>query len=114
MGNRFAGVLAVTALVGVSFLWLTVSGRAAEGTITGAVTSENGPEAGVWVIAETTDLPTKFIKTVVTNDDGRYLLPDLPEAAYKVWVRGYGLLDSPGVTAEPGATLDLVAPRAAD
>ena len=117
MGNRFAGVLVVTALVGVSFLWSPVSGRAAEGTITGAVTSENGPEAGVWVIAETTDLPTKFIKTVVTNDDGRYLLPDLPEAAYKVWVRGYGLLDSPGVTAEPGASLDLtvtVAPTPAD
>ncbi len=117
MGNRIAGALVVAALVGVSFLWSPVSGRAAEGTITGAVTSENGPEAGVWVIAETTDLPTKFIKTVVTTDDGRYLLPDLPEAAYKVWVRGYGLLDSPGVTAEPGATLDLtatVAPTPAD
>jgi hypothetical protein len=117
MGNRIAGALVVAALVGVSFLWSPVSGQAAEGTITGAVTSENGPEAGVWVIAETTDLPTKFIKTVVTTDDGRYLLPDLPEAAYKVWVRGYGLLDSPGVTAEPGATLDLtatVAPTPAD
>jgi hypothetical protein len=26
----------------------------------GMVTSMNGPEPGVWVIAETTDLPTKF------------------------------------------------------
>ena len=52
----------------------------------------NGPEAGVWVIAETTDLPTKFAKIVVTDDQGRYLLPELPKARYKVWVRGYGLV----------------------
>lgn len=97
----------VAALVGASVFWLTTPGRAADGAITGAVTSSNGPEAGVWVIAETTDLPTKFIKTVVTGDDGRYLVPDLPEASYKVWVRGYGLLDSAGVTAEPGDTVAL-------
>ncbi len=107
MKKRFAGSLAVAALAGTSVLWLTTSGRAAEGTITGTVTSTSGPEAGVWVIAETTDLPTKFIKTVVTADDGRYLIPELPEATYKVWVRGYGLLDSAGVTAEPGDTVAL-------
>ncbi|MEE2964956.1 MAG: carboxypeptidase regulatory-like domain-containing protein [Acidobacteriota bacterium] len=105
--KRFAGGLMVAALVGASVFWLTTPGRAADGAITGAVTSSNGPEAGVWVIAETTDLPTKFIKTVVTGDDGRYLVPDLPEASYKVWVRGYGLLDSAGVTAEPGDTVAL-------
>ena len=44
----------------------------------GVVTSANGPEAGVWVIAETTDLPTKFVRIVVTDDRGRYLVPDLP------------------------------------
>ena len=71
--------------------------------IGGQVTGANGPEAGVWVIAETTDLPTtKLAKTVVTDDAGRYLLPDLPKAKYKVWVRGYGLVDSPKVDAEPG------------
>ena len=63
----------------------------------GVVTSAKGPEAGVWVIAETTDLPTKFAKIVVTDDQGRYLIPDLPKANYNVWVRGYGLVDSPKV-----------------
>lgn len=77
--------------------------------IGGTVASTQGPEAGVWVIAETTDLPTKFAKIVVTDDAGRYLIPDLPKARYKVWVRGYGLVDSPRVEGEPGKTLDLTA-----
>src|SRR4029077_3787431 len=68
----------------------------------GVVSGPNGPEAGVWVIAETTDLPTKFAKMVVTDDQGRYVLPDLPKAKYKGWVRGYGLVDSPKVDSEPG------------
>ena len=63
--------------------------------IGGVVTGPNGPEAGVWVIAETTDLPTSLTKIVVTDDRGRYLMPDLPKANYDVWVRGYGLVDSP-------------------
>src|SRR5262245_3732539 len=63
--------------------------------IGGVVTGPRGPEAGVWVIAETTDLPTKMAKMVVTDDQGRYVIPDLPKAKYKVWVRGYGLIDSP-------------------
>ena len=84
----------------------------------GVVSSAKGPEAGVWVIAETADLPTKFVKIVVTDDRGRYLLPDLPKANYNVWVRGYGLVDSPKVKAAPGKTLNLTAvvapnPRAA-
>ena len=82
--------------------------------IGGVVTGRQGPEAGVWVIAETADLPTKYIKTVVTGDDGRYLLPDLPEASYDVWVRGYGLVDSPKVQATPGRHLDLAAVTAPD
>ena len=77
--------------------------------IGGVVTSAKGPEAGVWVIAETTDLPTKFVKIVVTDDRGRYLLPDLPKANYNVWVRGYGLVDSPKVQATPGKILNLTA-----
>src|ERR1700690_3223286 len=68
----------------------------------GTVTSPNGPEAGVWVIAETTDLPTKYVKIVVTDDQGRYLMPDLPKANYTVWVRGYGLIDSAKVQSTPG------------
>ncbi len=67
--------------------------------IAGIVTSAKGPETGVWVIAETTDLPTKLRKIVVTDDQGRYLLPDLPKATYDVWVRGYGLVDSPKIRA---------------
>jgi hypothetical protein len=67
--------------------------------IGGVVSGPNGPEAGVWVIAETDDLPTKFAKIVVTDDRGRYLVPDLPNARYSVWVRGYGLVDSPRMQA---------------
>src|SRR5262245_3906832 len=77
--------------------------------IAGVVTSTKGPEAGVWVIAETTDLPTKFVKIVVTDDDGRYLVPQLPAANYKVWVRGYGLMDSPPVRTTPGRMVNLTA-----
>ena len=75
----------------------------------GVVTSASGPEAGVWVIAETTDLPTKFAKIVVTDDAGRYVIPDMPKAKYKVWVRGYGLVDSDKVDGEPGKSLNLTA-----
>ena len=75
----------------------------------GVVGSANGPEAGVWVIAETGDLPTKFTKIVVTDERGRYLIPELPKANYSVWVRGYGLVDSPKVRAAPGKVLDLTA-----
>ncbi len=77
--------------------------------IGGVVASSKGPEAGVWVIAETTGLPTRLIKTVVTDDQGRYLIPDLPKAGYDVWVRGYGLIDSPKVKATPGQNLKLTA-----
>ena len=82
--------------------------------IGGVVTSEQGPEAGVWVIAETLDLETKFIKTVVTDDAGRYVLPDMPDATYDVWVRGYGLVDSTKVQSMPGQHLDLTAVMAPD
>jgi hypothetical protein len=75
----------------------------------GTVRGANGPEAGVWVIAETTDLATKFAKIVVTDERGRYVLPDLPKASYSVWVRGYGLVDSPKVRSVPGKILDLTA-----
>src|SRR6266850_1254100 len=77
--------------------------------IGGVVTSANGPEAGVWVIAETRDLPTRFARMVVTDDQGRYVVPDLPQATYAVWVRGYGLVDSPKVKSAPGKILNLTA-----
>jgi len=77
--------------------------------IGGVVTSAAGPEAGVWVIAETTGLPTGFRKIVVTDDAGRYLIPDLPAASYDIWVRGYGLVDSSKMRVEPGTHANLTA-----
>jgi hypothetical protein len=77
--------------------------------IGGVVTSASGPEAGVWVIAETEDFDTRFARIVVTDDRGRYVVPDLPPANYQLWVRGYGLADSAKVAANPGATLNLTA-----
>ncbi len=77
--------------------------------IGGVVRGPKGPEAGVWVIAETRELPVRYIKIVVTDDQGRYVIPDLPKANYDVWVRGYGLVDSPKVKSEPGKQLNLTA-----
>src|SRR5260370_11284064 len=73
----------------------------------GVVSGPNGPEAGVWVIAETKDLPTRYAKMVVTDDQGRYVVPDLPKANYRIWVRGYGLVDSPKVQSDPGKIVNL-------
>ena len=95
----------------------TIAGQkntSAQNDIGGAVTSSNGPEAGVWVIAETADLPTKLRKIVVTDDRGRFLVPDLPKGNYKVWVRGYGLVDSAPVLSAPGKRLALKATLAPD
>ena len=75
--------------------------------IGGMVSSAKGPEAGVWVIAETHDLPTGYIKEVVTDDHGRYLIPALPAATYTVFARGYGLVDSLKVQSKPGQRVDL-------
>jgi hypothetical protein len=128
MTTNRALTLAIAGVIGI--LWI-ISGagtgavqqsgnavRIDNDDIGGVVTGPRGPEAGVWVIAETTDLPTRFSRTVVTDDQGRYLLPDLPKANYSVWVRGYGLVDSSKVQSAPGRTLNLTAltapnPRAA-
>jgi hypothetical protein len=88
--------------------------RIGNNDIGGVVTSAKGPEAGVWVIAETTDLPTKYTKIVVTDDRGAYLTPDLPKATYQVWVRGYGLVDSEKVKTVPGKIVNLNAVVAPD
>jgi hypothetical protein len=74
------------------------------GYITGVVQGEKGPEAGVWVIAETKDFQTPMVKIVVTNDAGKFMLPELPAANYKVWVRGYGLVDSTPIEMKPATT----------
>ena len=77
--------------------------------IGGTVLSAKGPEAGVWVIAETTDLPTRYAKMVVTDEQGQFVIPELPGANYKVWTRGYGLVDSPKTSARPGKQIALKA-----
>src|SRR6267143_5987373 len=107
--------IAIAALLGVSRPGHSARQPAAaaipmnSSDIAGVVTSSKGPEAGVWVIAETKDLGTGYRKIVVTDDQGRYLLPDLPKANYNVWVRGYGLVDSPKGKAAPGKILNLKA-----
>ena len=108
------GVLLATTLAGVRAAQKTGTLRVGSADVGGVVTSPNGPEAGVWVIAETSDLPTKFVKIVVTDDQGRYLVPELPKGNYSVFVRGYGLLDSPKVQATPGQTVNLKAVLAPD
>jgi hypothetical protein len=97
-----AGLIFAIAILTVSTGTLQAQQAGPQGYITGAVQGPSGPEAGVWVIAETKDLPTNFIKIVVTDDSGRFMLPELPSASYQVWVRGYGLADSPKTTMKPG------------
>jgi hypothetical protein len=119
--RKCSRVLWMLAMVPALFLaWLISTekrGVAAAGAgdyLEGVVTSSTGPEAGVWVIAETTELPTRYIKIVVTDEHGRYVLPQLPMATYDVFVRGYGLVDSSRVQAKPGQHLDLKAVVAPD
>jgi len=108
-------IVGIAFIATVSLFAVTACGQAGgdvlidDDDIGGVVTGPNGPEAGVWVIAETTDLPTTFNKIVVTDDQGRYVLPDLPSATYDVWVRGYGLVDSPKQAVTPGSTHHLTA-----
>jgi hypothetical protein len=120
MDRRIALLMTVLVLA-VSFAFLDARQSVAPGTVAidpddigGVVTGPDGPEAGVWVVAETRDLPTTFVRIVVTGDDGRYVLPDLPMASYQIFVRGYGLVDSPRVAAKPGQLLNLRAVAAAD
>ncbi|HWZ66531.1 MAG TPA: carboxypeptidase-like regulatory domain-containing protein [Stellaceae bacterium] len=114
-----AAAVAVAALLAAAPTGLSAQQTAADvvrigdSDLGGVVAGTSGPEVGVWVIAETTDLPTKFAKIVVTDDRGRYVIPDLPKANYTVWVRGYGLVDSPKVQTAPGKLVNLTAAAAA-
>src|SRR6185295_18662333 len=103
--------IALAALAAVTFA-AQAQVKVGPAQIGGVVTGAKGPEAGVWVIAQTSDTPTQLTKIVVTDDKGRYLIPDLPRGSYHVWVRGYGLVDSPKTTAAPGKKLDLKAVEA--
>ena len=106
---RISGVLVGVVALAAALPRPATRVHVAENDIGGVVRGPRGPEAGVWVIAETNDLPTKFVRIVVTDDQGRYLIPDLPKASYSVWVRGYGLVDSPKSKATGGETLNLTA-----
>ena len=46
---------------------------------------------------------------MVTDDKGRYAIPQLPKAKYSVWSRGYGLKDSEKTAATPGETVNIKA-----
>src|SRR5215210_1851716 len=113
----FTTVAAATLMLGITSVPATVQAQQSTAAVDiagtdigGVVAGPNGPEAGVWVIAETTELPTKFAKIVVTDDQGRFVIPDLPPRVnYEVWVRGYGLVDSPKRRASPGQQLSLTA-----
>jgi len=91
----------VCCVLSIALLRAQRNTQSASDFIAGTVQGAQGPEAGVWVIAETRDLPTAFVKIVVTDDRGRYALPDLPAATYRVWVRGYGLVDSTPIETKP-------------
>jgi hypothetical protein len=107
-----AGLAGTLALSGIPHSADISIGKA---DIGGVVRGPSGPEAGVWVIAETTELPTKFAKIVVTDDQGRYVMPALPPSVnYQVWVRGYGVVDSPKLRAKPGQILNHTAVPAPD
>ena len=94
--------------IGLSILaTFNISTAIALDDIEGMIRGPDGGEAGVWVIAETTDLRTTFRKIVVTDDDGRFLIPDLPDASYDVWSRGYGIDDSYKESARPGDRLTI-------
>lgn len=117
--TRLAGVALASSIAAVAAgLWEQIAAQQNQPAVAidaddigGRVTSPNGPEGGVWVIAETRDLPTGFIRIVVTDDQGRYVIPDLPRVSYQVFVRGYGLLDSRPLPAGPGQQLNFeVAP----
>jgi hypothetical protein len=95
--------------ISAAFIAASLPQQQENNDIRGVVTGPKGPEAGVWVIAETNELPTKFVRIVVTDDQGRYLIPDLPKANYSVWVRGYGLVDSPKSQSTGGKTVNLAA-----
>ena len=109
MRRSVACVVAIgLAAIGLGVLSLVeVEAQQNTGIIRGRVVSSAGPEAGVWVIAETDELETVYRKIVVTDERGRFLLPELPDATFNVWVRGYGLVDSGHTDARPGAEVEL-------
>jgi hypothetical protein len=125
MSKRIPSGLLACGLVVASLTWFARLGARQGDTVPiddndigGVVSGPRGPEAGVWVIAQTAETQTPFVRIVVTDDRGRYVVPDLPKVNFRVWLRGYGLVDSEKVAAKPGQQVNLKAtpaptPRAA-
>src|SRR5262244_3327868 len=116
--NLLGSALAATGLSVLLFTWVVArpdaqpappSAQIDADDIGGVCRGKNGPEGGVRVIGKTTELGTRFAKMVVTDDRGRYVIPDLPPATYEIWVRGYGLVDSPKVKSGRGQIVNLTA-----
>ena len=86
MNSKKNGPVTVATRLALIMAWVVAVGSACESQketviiddddIGGIVVGPNGPEAGVWVIAETVDLPTRFVRIVVTDDKGRYVVPE--------------------------------------
>ena len=94
-----AGAISMLSATSVSSQQLEGAATTADASsLGGVVRSVNGPEAGVWVIAETTDMQTKFAKIVVTDDQGRPAAR-APEGGVRglgARLRTRGLAESPG------------------
>jgi streptogramin lyase len=104
IGAAGAAAFAVTAVTGQGVAQKAPPPDYIEGTVTSGART---PEAGVWVIAEGKPGNKVMRKIVVTNRKGQFVLPEMPNAQWKVWVRGYGILDSGKTAARPGADLSL-------
>ena len=108
---RFLGFTSVAAVTLAGYLTAqqNISVKVKSDEIGGLVSSADGVEAGVWVIAETTDLPTRYIKEVVTDDQGRYLIPvtsdcDLYSLGARLWAGGFAeTAGAPGKTSRSEA-----------
>ena len=106
MDRRFARV-AVGALLSLLVAAPTF-GQGAVSEVNGSVFDSSQallPGVTVTLVEEATGIT----RTVVSNDRGRFVVPDLPSASYTVWVRGYGLVDSAKTTAKPGQHLTIAA-----
>lgn len=82
---------------------------AAAGTISGKVTEEAGrPLAGVWVTARNDTIASAPRKTVVTDANGAYTIPDLGwPGTYQVRARVYGYADKWTGDVMPGSAVDF-------
>jgi hypothetical protein len=99
-GLTIAGIAGVATLAAQPALSNPTQATIDNDDIGGTVTSRFGPEGSGSLQRRRISEP-EFAKMVVTDDLGRFVMPDLPKANYQVWVRGYGLVDSPKTSTSP-------------